>query len=415
MVGLVHRTAAEITGLEDGKPLAFMFENCSLDGLTLEAFHTRITTELLMQGRFSILVDVPSGDGSITKPAALPYFAGYTAERLINWAEIEKDLFVFDETREERIESEFVWTRREHYRVLRLEGNTYTAEVYDNTEAVNKFTPQMLGGKTFQEIPLVVVGPRDLRLAPEEPPLFGVGRACLAIFRLDADYRHQLHMSGQETLFIMGLTDDLPNAVGAGVVVGLPPDSDAKYVGPQGVGINAHRVAIQDERANAVREGLRLFDQGGQRESGEALRLRASAQTTTLTTISQASAAALEKALRYAAMFVGQDPLEITVKPNLKFVDSVMTPQDATFLMQVWQGGGISKETLYENFQRGEIASTERTFEEEQALIEKEVIDNPLPVGPGAVIKPDPNNPAQQPPNNQPPNKPGGNFGDNTQ
>jgi hypothetical protein len=35
-----------------------------------------------------------------------------------------------------------------------------------------------------------------------EVPLIGVAQAALAGYRLDADYRHQLYMSGQETFVI---------------------------------------------------------------------------------------------------------------------------------------------------------------------------------------------------------------------
>lgn len=73
--------------------------------------------------------------------------------------------------------------------------------------------------------------------------------------------------------------------------------------------------------------------------------------------------------MRYAAIFVGEDPMKIVVKPNLQFVDQVMNPLDAANLVKVWQAGAISKQTLYENLQRGEVASAERTFEEEEELI----------------------------------------------
>ena len=39
----------------------------------------------------------------------------------------------------------------------------------------------------------------------------------------------------------------------------------------------------------------------------------------------------------------------------------------------MWQKGGISKRTMYENLQRGEIASAERTFEEEEQEIADEL------------------------------------------
>ena len=42
-------------------------------------------------------------------------------------------------------------------------------------------------------------------------------------------------------------------------------------------------------------------------------------------------------------------------------------------LVKLWQDEAISYETLYENLQRGEIASSERDFEEELKIIDEEV------------------------------------------
>jgi hypothetical protein len=376
MVGVIHRTEAQIDGMEEKDPLFKLWEKCTKDGLTLEAFHRRITTEVLLMGRFCILVDVPS---ETRGGKDLPYLTGYGAELLINWSEFERDLFVLDETRAVRDEQEeFTWNDEERYRVLRLRDGVYSEQVYDKEGAAGEeITPQMRGGKRLEEIPLVVVGPRDLSLEHSPPPLAGVARAALAIYRLDADYRHQLFFSGQETFCMFGEIDPVPETVGAGVILAMPTGADARYIGPAGNGIAALRTAILDERQNAVAAGVKLFDTQRQAESGEALRLRAAAQTATLTTVAISSAQALERALRYAAMFVGQNPEEIVVRPNLQFVEQRMTPREAADLIGVWQSGAISKATLYENLQRGEIASQERTFEEEEDMINEEQIDLP--------------------------------------
>lgn len=374
MVGVIHRVEAQIEGMEEGKPLFGMYEKATKDGLTLEMFHRHITTELLLMGRYAVLTDVPSegGDG-------IPYFAGYGAEKLINWTDPDRDLFVLDESG--KIKSpvdEFAWVDHKQYRVLRLRDGVYSVQVYGDLEqGEEEIQPQLRGGKKLDQIPLVVAGPRELSLELVQPPLLGVSKAALAIYRLDADYRHQLFNSGQETFIVIGEVENLPRVTGSTVIIGLPAGSDAKFVSPSCSGIDAHRQAIQDERQSAVAAGVKLFDTQAKAESGEALRLRAAAQTATLTTIALASAALLEKSLRYAAMFVGQNPDEIVVKPNLQFVDTQLPAADAVQLVSVWQSGAISKLTLYENLQRGEIASAERDFDEEEELIKQEAIDNP--------------------------------------
>lgn len=365
MIGVIHRTEAQI---EMPAAMGGLWERATADGLPLEALHRRITGELLLTGRYALLADA-AAEGS-----DLPWLAGYTAEALINWSS-ERDFFVLDESGLER--DGFQWKHCKAYRVLRLEDGRYTVETYTNEERdESERQPTARGGALLTSIPLVVMGPRDLSVSPEEPPLIGVARAALAMYRLDADYRHQLFMSGQETLFI--INSEAPEAVGAGVVVELKPSGDgvqpdAKYVGPSGTGIAAHRQAILDERDNAASAGARLFDSGKRTaESGDALRIRYAAQTATLTSIAQASAQGLEKALRHIAVMVGANPAEVVVKPNLSFVEAGLSPQDAAALVKIWQDGAISYPTLYENLQRGELASPERDHEEEYDLILKE-------------------------------------------
>ncbi|WP_416355547.1 DUF4055 domain-containing protein [Aureimonas phyllosphaerae] len=373
MIGVIHRTEAQI---EMPDAMLGLWERATADGLALEAFHRRITSELLLTGRYSILADAASTGSE------LPFLAGYSAEALINWS-ADRDFYVLDESGLKR--EGFEWRDQKRFRVLQLVEGRYEVERYEGTEKEgDTLQPVAQGNKALDAIPFVVIGPLDLSVSPTEPPLIGVARAALAQYRLDADYRHQLYMSGQETLVI--INGDAPEAIGAGVVITLHSGTgedgkertpDAKYVGPQGTGIEAHRTAIQDERENAVSAGARLFDSAKKAaESGEALKLRYAAQTATLTSIAQASAQGLEKALRFIAIMLGQDPMKVVVKPNLDFLDSTLDPQAATALVTMWQNGAISYATMYENLQRGEIASAERTAEEEQAQIDKEDVDS---------------------------------------
>jgi hypothetical protein len=368
MVGVIHRTEAQITMPTAMEPL---WERATKDGLPLEALHRRITAELLTTGRYALLADAS------TEGSDLPWLAGYAAEALINWAD-DRSLFVLDESGLRR--EGFRWENQRRYRVLEMKEGWYTVQTYSGNElaAGDLLEPKGRGNLALPQIPFVVIGARDLSLAPENPPLMGVSRSAIALYQLSADYRWQLFMTGQETLVI--INGDAPAAVGAGAVIAIKQGNgddngrpDVKYVGPAGTGIAAHRTAIQDERQAAAQAGARLFsNESKTAESGDALRIRFAAETATLTSIAQSSAQGLEKALRHIAIMIGQNPEEVTVKPNLSFVDAGLTPREAVELVGVWQSGALSKQTLYENLQRGEIASAERSFEEEQELIAQE-------------------------------------------
>ena len=358
MVGMIHRKEADIT-----MPASMegIWERATRDGLPLEAFHRRITTELLEVGRYAILADAAA------EGADLPFLVGYTAETIINWSE-DRTLFVLDESGRERID-EFMWHDVRRHRVLRLTDGVYTQQPYLDLDASEIIVPTRRGGGSLDAVPLVVIGARDTNLDVDDPPLLGVARSALAAYRLDADYRHQLFMSGQETLVVIG-ADENPTVVGAGAVIGIKAGGDAKYVGPRGTGMEAHRLAIQDERQAAAASGAKMADASkGGVESGEALRIRNVSRSATMVTVALSSAQGLEKALRHVAVMIGANPADIVVKPNLEFVDSLLDPMAAVELVKMWQGSAISYDTLYENLQRGGIASVERTVEDELTLI----------------------------------------------
>lgn len=367
MVGVIHRTEAQIEMPAAMQPL---WEKATKDGLPLEALHRRITAELLTTGRYALLAD------AATEGSDLPWLAGYTAEALINWSD-DRTMFVLDESGLKR--EGFRWEQEQRFRVLEMRDGTYTVQTYTGAARTpgDEVTPSGRGNAKLPEIPFVVMGARDLSLAPELPPLLGVARSAIALYQLSADYRWQLFMTGQETLVV--INGDAPEAIGAGAVIAIKQGDqqgtpDVKYVGPAGTGIAAHRTAILDERQNAAQSGARLFNSSETKtaESGDALRIRFAAETATLTSIALASAQGLEKALRHIAIMIGQSPEAVTVKPNLSFVDATLTPEQAASLVSLWQNGAIAYETLYENLQRGEIASAERDFEAELKLIDEE-------------------------------------------
>jgi hypothetical protein len=399
MLGVIHRKEADI---KMPKAMEYLWEKATKDGLPLEGFHRRITRELLATGRYGVFVDMAStGDGD-------PYLCGYDAEHLINWSEFG-DFYVLDETRDVR--DGFAWIERKKFRVLEMVATnpdddatdpdverSYKVQVYDgqlDSANAKVFEPTVRGGGNWDEIPFVVIGCTDVMIPIDQIPLLGVAQAAFATYRLDADYRHQLYMSGQETLAITKIrAEDRPRVVGAGVILTLPDGATAEYVSPSCSGIDAHKAAIDDELAKAAQFGAKLFSasEGKQAESGDALKVRFAGQTATLTSIAIASAMGLERALKKVAKFMGLDPDDVVVTPNLSFVDSVLTGSDALNLVKIWQASVISKQTLYEALQRGEIASSERSFEDEQALIEDEV---PPPttglMGPNGLMVPPPN------------------------
>jgi hypothetical protein len=370
MVGVLHgqEWQIEIPGIE------FMYERATKDILPLETFMKRITTELMITGRYAVLAEAPEGGGD-------PYLAGYSAESLINW-DVDTDFYVLQESVPRR--DGFAWSHIVQARALEIVDGRYTQRLYEDNELISEIVPGVSGGLDF--VPIAVGGAMDMDLKPDTPPLIGVARAALAHYQIHADYRMALYKAYQDTLVIHNATkDSLPKAVGAGVMVSLQgaengKDTRAEYISPSGTSIEAHERGMDREQQSAVKSGAAMFDNTPRgQESGEARRLRFSAETATIASIAGASAAIAEKSLRNAARLAGiQNTDGIIVKPPQNLLEGRLDGAEITALVNAWERGAFGYKTLYENLQRGRVASMERDEIEEQGLIDQEV-NRPLP------------------------------------
>jgi len=358
MVGIVHKQEWRI---ELPESMEFIRENATDDGATIEAFSRRITRELLLMGRYIVSVDRPASGGE-------PYLTGHKAETLINW---DTNFYVMNESGMYR--NGYGWEEKVKYRVYAIDedGKYYQELVDESGEPLEvRVYPETNAG-SMNKVPVVVAGPRDITSQVENPPLMGAADSAIAIYRLDADYRHQLYMSGQETLVVNNA--DAPDSIGPAVVLQISgtteQPADVFYVSPTCAGIAAHKIAIEDQWEGAAKAGAKLFDSGAEVESGQARRMRQNAESATLQTIANSSAEMLEMALRNVAEMVGANPDDVVVTPPRNLLDAPMSALDVVNMVKAWREGGFSYLTLYENLQRGQIASDERDSDEELSMM----------------------------------------------
>lgn len=377
---IVGPTVRGMAGVMHGKPSTYeipsgldaVTERATLDGLTLDALHRRVTREVLKVGRYGLLIDLAS-DGT-------PYVATYTAEAVINWdvdEEYRLSFVVLDESGWERNPDTGKWGKVERWRILELVEGVYQSRVVTRGAVMAEeepVEPTMRAGQRLNFIPFVFVDTNDLTPEPDEVPLLGLARIATAVYRMDADYRNALFMTGQATPVRIGADPDTaPMGIGPNVVWDIPLGGDAKFMEFTGAGVDAQRQCIIDDLNRAVQIGAKLLsDQADGQESGEARKLRYASETATLTSIAQNVANGLEKALRFAAMWIGADPDQVVITPNLDFIEAGLTPQQIDSLVRGWQAGAISRLSLFENLQRGEIVAQDRTYEEEVEAIESE-------------------------------------------
>lgn len=403
---VVKDAVKAMIGIMTNKPAVFhlpkrlegMVHQATIQGEGLQMLLRRIYMAQLVSGRLGLLVDAPTG---VDVDKALPYIAFYDALRVINWDQgrlnegrSQLQLVVIDEGGYRR--EGFTWKQERKYRVLTrgipasLESGWETPDpdaeygvcvkVNDSSMPVAEdFIIPQIGGRTMKDIPFVFINTNDIVPEPDIPPLLGLSNLALAIYRGQADYRQTLYLQGQSTLVIIGPPpgDDsiVPDQlrVGNKGVISVPVGGDAKYIGPEGAGLGEMRQSIKADMDAAGLMGVAFLDVGNARgESGEALRVRVAARTTTISTIAKAGVAGLEQALKYCAEWVGEDPDEVSIEAQTDFADQTVAGPSLLAFMQAKQLGlPLSLSSLHMMLRANDM--TKMTFEEENDQIEIEM------------------------------------------
>lgn len=435
-IGLLHQKSPTIQLPKALEPLR---EKASLYGESLEMLLRRINEEQLVSGRMGILLDLP---GEVTfGPDTVPYIATYVAESAINWdagqigeGAAKLELVILNESGVRRNQN-FDWVDQSKYRVLELHNPTESDQPQEGIESSEAVTPVQQTGRTYRfgvftsegngapsyvetdmqealwrgqtldEIPFVFVNSKDITAEPDEPPLMGLARLCRAIYCGEADLRQNLFMQGQDTLVISGerkkpadaAVGDTAIRTGAGSMIELEQGGSAEYVGVTANGLTEQRETLKDDHQRAAsRAGQLINTKANGVESGDALKTRVAAQTATLNMIALTSAAALEQLLKIAAKWVGANPDEVKVQPNLEFSDYDMTGDNLVKLMTARkEGAPLSKESIHALM--ADQGLTRMDFKTEIATIKKEDADMPPPAPasgtPGAQTTPAPKEP----------------------
>lgn len=385
MVGILWTKPPKI---EVPEALSYLLERATSKNESLEMALRRINTQQLITGRVGVLLDVIDEGPR----AGELYLSLYDAETGINWDSGRRDgvevqnlnLVILNESGFER-EEDFTWVEHRKYRVLQLvlDPNKVAASgegvqeipqglgvcvvgVFRDTD----YTPDgmkeiSVSGNTFDEIPFVFINAADIVPDTDDPPLQGLIRLCYAWYRLSADYYQALFLQGQDTLVIVNGDPAQKVRVGADQAIHVATGGDAKYVGVGAAGLPELRAAMEaDERRADKKSGQLVESTSRVQESGEALKVRVAARTTTLRQVAMAGAAGLAELLKMAARVVGADPEAVVVEPALDFIpESIAGADIAQLVTAKIQGGPFAWETLHDFFR--ERGFTKLTFEEE--------------------------------------------------
>lgn len=339
---------------------------------TIYDLFRRITEEQLISGRLGLMFDISTD----TKE---PYLTLYPFESIINWGHNDGllDFLVLDECTYER--SGFDWVQKEEYRVCELDefGDYITREIESDfeepLEESNEFLSPMYFGQTLKQIPFTFINTKDITADIDQPPLISLARMSVSIYRSEADYRHALYMQGQDTLVIInGRYEQGATRVGAGAKIDVEIGGDAKYIGVSSSGLAEMRQALDSDKNYARYKSGHLIQTGkSDAESGKALMIRTGAQVATLTDIARTAATGLEKVLKIGAEWMGLNPDDVVITPNLDFTGVEIDGQNLVQLQTAkTMGAPLSNESIH-NIIR-ERGLTSLSYEEELEKISDE-------------------------------------------
>lgn len=366
MIGLVSRQEPEI--VLPGRMQALEHE-ATADGFGLKQLFLRIVSALLTKGRKPLLVEFDDSGN--------PYIATYTAETAINWRTSDtggrQDLTLVVLKEQRLIESgdEFSPEYEDVYRVLDLFEGQYRVRVMrENGQLVeDESFPGRVGGSQSQPlsfVPMVFAGSTDNNPDIDEIPLLTMAQAAIKYYQISADYYASLHYTSHPQPWISGMgADEDIRITGPMAAWMLPKESEAGYLEFQGAGIEALRLAMQDQRNAAAEAGAKVLDTGGT-ESGEARKARQSDQHSSLYSVCVTAAEAVEQTLKYCAYWMGlsADDVSFIVQPKFskEEVDAAMLQIVGNLVM----AGETPRVVLYEALRKAGL--TELSNDELDAL-----------------------------------------------
>ena len=145
------------------------------------------------------------------------------------------------------------------------------------------------------------------------------------------------------------------------------PQAKAEYLEFSGQGLSAleKRLELKEKQMSAL--GAKMLSDSVVAETATGASLRNTGEMSVLAQLSNEVSRVLSRACSFMHQWAGLQP--VTIKLNTDYLPTKMTPQELQALVQAWQAGGISPQTLFNNLKQGEIIAQEVTFEDEQAQI----------------------------------------------
>lgn len=399
MSGMVFMKDLAINGLPE--KLDYLKADATFTGKPLIGLSKNIFDETMGVGRTGILVDMPEKGA----PEQRPYLTMYKAEQIINWREERRNgkmttvmVVLYELYNEVDPADPYVIETCEQYRVLELvtsddEGNNfatpryrhrvYRVELEDDPANPNEkkkvywlyqeFWP-VRNGTPLDFIPFVTIGSESIGWEVQAPPTEDMADVVLNHYRNSADLENGRHWCGIPQPYLSGFPDKAEYKIGGNEIwISSDPQAKAGMMEFTGQGLQPLENALKEKEEKLAILGMRLLEsQKKTAEVAETLRIRMLADVSTLQSVVRTISQGMTVAVNWAIWWASAQGQEAMVVLNLDYDESVLSAQDLTALVTLWQSDGISYKTLYFNLQKGEITREDIDADQELEDIQTE-------------------------------------------
>jgi len=137
----------------------------------------------------------------------------------------------------------------------------------------------------------------------------------------------------------------------------------------------------RDERLMAILGARLLETQKRVGETADAIELRQSGENSILGALAGSVSMSLTHVLRWAHWWNSTERMpddvtneQVVMELNTDFSTKGLAANEIAAVVQAWQNGALSRDSMLDLFRRGEVLPEGRTNEEEMRLIEKEEV-----------------------------------------
>lgn len=367
-----------------------------LEYMNINGIAKELASLVTAYGRGFVLTDYPKTGSVVTRAQELDdnihaFFVTYEPTDILSWetsrigGENILTRIVLREVRE--VEEEDTLVEKEFFRLLEMVEGVYTVTVYNDADTIEEeaFTP-MANGKTLNHITGTFIGVVSNTAEIDKSPVIGIAQSNVKHYQTWAELNHVQVYMGHPTLSIVGAPNGfIKSAKENGVRIGIGASNalviegeggDAKILEINGANI-IHFKTLEKLEDSMVNQGARLrtHDKSGANDSGTALNIKASADSSTMASIAVQVELAIEQSLMFASEYMGVELKDWSYTLNKKFVTEKLDATVVRELSALVNAGQIPMEVLHNYLKSVDILKVEDTTD---MLLAKVVEQNPV-------------------------------------